>query len=48
MIRIKKLANQNAIRLFFDNVQPAVGNVIHLARLETFLFGENEIAGAKA
>jgi len=48
MIRIKKLANQNAIRLFFDNVQPAVGNVIHLARLETFLFGENEIAAAKA
>jgi anti-anti-sigma factor len=47
MIRIKKLANQNAIRLFFDNVQPAVCNVIHLARLEAFLFGEKESAAAK-
>ena len=40
MVRAKKLAQQERVKLTFVNLQPAVQNVIQLARLEEFLLRE--------
>jgi N-acetylglucosaminyldiphosphoundecaprenol N-acetyl-beta-D-mannosaminyltransferase len=42
MIRIKKLANQQEMALLFTGLQPAVLNVIHLARLHPFLLAKQQ------
>ena len=47
LIRMKKMADEQRVSLLFANVHPAVGNVIQLARLETFLFGEKEATEVK-
>lgn len=39
MVRTKKLAATEQVKLQFIHPQPLVQNVIHLARLEAFLFG---------
>jgi anti-sigma B factor antagonist len=48
MVRAKKLAQREQVKLDFTNLQPAVQNVVHLARLENFLFPatERELAAA--
>jgi N-acetylglucosaminyldiphosphoundecaprenol N-acetyl-beta-D-mannosaminyltransferase len=38
MVRARKLAQREGVRLMFVNPQPAVENVVHLARLQEFLF----------
>lgn len=40
MVRARKEATTAGCTLRFENLQPAVQNVIHLARLESFLLGE--------
>ncbi|MDB6017040.1 MAG: Anti-sigma-factor antagonist and glycosyl transferase [Pedosphaera sp.] len=40
MVRARKLAQRQGIKLAFTGVQPAVQNVLRLARLEAFLLGE--------
>ncbi len=42
MVRLKKRAEQQGIQLGFRNPQPAVRNVMRLARLEQFLISENQ------
>ena len=42
MIRAKKLAQREGKRVVFTGLQPAVRNVLHLARLEEFLLGRPE------
>jgi anti-anti-sigma factor len=37
MVRARKLAEREQVKLDFTNLQPAVQNVVHLARLEQFL-----------
>jgi N-acetylglucosaminyldiphosphoundecaprenol N-acetyl-beta-D-mannosaminyltransferase len=37
MVRARKLAQREQVKLDFTNLQPAVQNVVHLARLEEFL-----------
>ena len=37
MVRVRKLARQSGLKLRFANLQPAVFNVIQIARLEEFL-----------
>jgi len=37
MVRVRKMAHRQAIALVFTGLQPAVRNVIHMARLEEFL-----------
>ncbi len=39
MIRTKKMAQRNGANVLFTHPQPAVRNVLHLARLEQFLLG---------
>ena len=41
MVRAKKLAQLKQVKLEFTHAQPAVQNVIHLARLEEFLMPES-------
>jgi anti-anti-sigma factor len=40
MIRTKKLAQREGKKVVFTGLQPAVRNVLHLARLEEFLLGK--------
>ncbi|MDB6112427.1 MAG: Anti-sigma-factor antagonist and glycosyl transferase [Pedosphaera sp.] len=40
MIRTRKLARRQGVRVYFSNAQPAVKNVVRLARLEGFLLEE--------
>ena len=40
MIRARKLAQRQGAKLRFTGTQPAVQNVLRLARLEAFLLGE--------
>ncbi len=40
MIRARKLAQLHSIRLSFTGAQPAVQNVLRLARLDEFLLEE--------
>jgi N-acetylglucosaminyldiphosphoundecaprenol N-acetyl-beta-D-mannosaminyltransferase len=40
MIRTRKLAQRQGVKLRFTGAQPAVKNVLRLARLEAFLLGE--------
>ena len=42
MVRARKLAQREQVKLDFTNLQPAVQNVIHLARLEAFLLPTKE------
>jgi N-acetylglucosaminyldiphosphoundecaprenol N-acetyl-beta-D-mannosaminyltransferase len=42
MVRAKKLAQREQVKLEFIHLQPAVQNVVHLARLEEFLLAGNE------
>ena len=42
MVRAKKLAQREQVKLEFTNLQPAVQNVLHLARLENFLLPPKE------
>ncbi|HWC61835.1 MAG TPA: STAS domain-containing protein, partial [Verrucomicrobiae bacterium] len=42
MVRAKKLAQREQVKLEFTNLQPAVQNVLHLARLENFLLPAKE------
>ncbi|MEY2429543.1 MAG: hypothetical protein QOJ40_2428 [Verrucomicrobiota bacterium] len=42
MMRAKKLAQREGKRVVFTGLQPAVRNVLHLARLEEFLLGRPE------
>ncbi|HXT12322.1 MAG TPA: WecB/TagA/CpsF family glycosyltransferase [Candidatus Angelobacter sp.] len=44
MVRAKKLAQRERVKLEFVRPQPAVQNVIHLARLEELLVGKKETA----
>jgi anti-sigma B factor antagonist len=44
MVRAKKLALREHVKLEFIHLQPAVKNVIQLARLEEFLLGAQETA----
>jgi N-acetylglucosaminyldiphosphoundecaprenol N-acetyl-beta-D-mannosaminyltransferase len=39
MVRVRKLARQYGLKLRYTNLQPAVLNVIQIARLEDFLMG---------
>jgi anti-anti-sigma factor len=41
MVRAKKLAQREEVKLEFVHLQPAVQNVVHLARLEEFLLVRN-------
>lgn len=41
MVRARKLAKLQSIQLTFTGIQPAVQNVMRLARLEPFLLGDN-------
>ncbi|HEX4263098.1 MAG TPA: WecB/TagA/CpsF family glycosyltransferase [Verrucomicrobiae bacterium] len=41
MVRAKKLAQVQRVKLEFIHPQPAVQNVVHLARLDEFLLAEN-------
>jgi N-acetylglucosaminyldiphosphoundecaprenol N-acetyl-beta-D-mannosaminyltransferase len=41
MVRARKLAQREQVKLEFTHLQPAVQNVIHLARLEQFLLPAN-------
>ncbi|HEY1489874.1 MAG TPA: STAS domain-containing protein, partial [Verrucomicrobiae bacterium] len=41
MVRARKLAQREQVKLEFIHLQPAVQNVIHLARLEEFLLPAN-------
>jgi len=41
MVRARKLAQREQVKLEFTQLQPAVQNVIHLARLEEFLLSAN-------
>ncbi len=41
MVRAKKLAQREQVKLEFIHLQPAVQNVVHLARLENFLLAKN-------
>ena len=40
MVRARKLARQSGINLRFTNLQPAVLNVVQIARLEEFLLDQ--------
>lgn len=40
MVRVRKLAQREGLSLTFTGIQPAVLNVLRLARLEDFLLGE--------
>ena len=40
MVRAKKLAQHEQVKLDFIHLQPAVQNVVHLARLDEFLLAE--------
>ena len=42
MVRARKLAQREQEKLNFTNLQPAVQNVVHLARLEHFLLPARE------
>jgi N-acetylglucosaminyldiphosphoundecaprenol N-acetyl-beta-D-mannosaminyltransferase len=42
MVRAKKLAQHEQVRLTFINLQPAVENVVQLARLEEFLLARED------
>ena len=42
MVRAKKLAQREQVKLEFIHLQPAVENVIQLARLEEFLLQSPE------
>lgn len=42
MVRVKKFAHRQKLKLFFIGLRPAVRNVLHLARLEEFLLGPME------
>lgn len=42
MVRARKLAQNKRVNLSFINLQPAVKNVVHLARLDAFLLARNE------
>ena len=42
MVRAKKLAQREQVKIEFTNLQPAVQNVLHLARLENFLLPVKE------
>ncbi len=46
MVRAKKLALNESVKLTFTNPQPAVENVVRLARLEEFLLGEESLSRA--
>jgi stage II sporulation protein AA (anti-sigma F factor antagonist) len=48
MVRIKKLAHRHGIHLTFVHPQPAVKNVVRLARLEKTLLAPEEMALASA
>jgi N-acetylglucosaminyldiphosphoundecaprenol N-acetyl-beta-D-mannosaminyltransferase len=48
MVRAKKLAQAEQVKLEFTHLQPAVQNVVHLARLEDFLLERKEPALAHA
>jgi anti-anti-sigma factor len=39
MVRAKKLAQREQVKLEFIHPQPSVQNVVHIAKLEQFLFG---------
>jgi len=41
MVRARKLAQREQVKLEFIHLQPAVQNVVHLARLEEFLLPAN-------
>jgi N-acetylglucosaminyldiphosphoundecaprenol N-acetyl-beta-D-mannosaminyltransferase len=41
MVRARKLAQREQVKLEFVHLQPAVQNVVHLARLEQFLLAAN-------
>jgi anti-anti-sigma regulatory factor len=41
MVRAKKLAQREQVKLEFTHPQPAVKNVIHLARLDEFFSAES-------
>jgi N-acetylglucosaminyldiphosphoundecaprenol N-acetyl-beta-D-mannosaminyltransferase len=41
MVRARKLAQREQVKLEFTHLQPAVQNVLHLARLEAFLLSAN-------
>jgi N-acetylglucosaminyldiphosphoundecaprenol N-acetyl-beta-D-mannosaminyltransferase len=41
MVRARKLAQREKVKLEFTHLQPAVQNVVHLARLEEFLLPAN-------
>jgi N-acetylglucosaminyldiphosphoundecaprenol N-acetyl-beta-D-mannosaminyltransferase len=41
MVRARKLAQREQVKLEFTHLQPAVQNVVHLARLEEFLLPTN-------
>jgi N-acetylglucosaminyldiphosphoundecaprenol N-acetyl-beta-D-mannosaminyltransferase len=43
MVRARKLAQREKVKLEFTHLQPAVQNVVHLARLEEFLLPVNQI-----
>ena len=40
MVRLRKLAQRQGVQLAFSKPQPAIRNVLRLARLEAFLLGE--------
>jgi anti-anti-sigma factor len=42
MIRARKTARQNGVRIIFTSPESAVTNVVRLARLENWLFGSDE------
>ncbi len=46
MVRAKKLAQNELVKLTFTNPQPAVENVVRLARLEEFLLDEESLSRA--
>jgi anti-anti-sigma factor len=48
MVRARKLARLEQVKLEFTHPQPAVQNVVHLARLEEFLLERKEPALAHA
>ena len=48
MVRAKKLASQRGLNLAFRGLQPAVRNVVHVARLETFLHSQQLPASRSA
>jgi len=48
MVRAKKLAQREGLKLTFSSLQPAVENVIHLAQLQEFLLARDEMQLARS